>query len=162
MINIINCELVGMYSALEAYLGHDPSKDEMLAFEAECEKALNNVLRTYGKKPSKTETYILMAKYGQYHDARNVMEVCQGMNVHVSVSATHPMPVNIITKHIRKAVFEKMKLEDLLGEDDVSTPEGTLDFFCHPMYDFMDIVNDKDLDMSNYFIGYVEVTIETV
>lgn len=162
MIEIIDCELFGMFSALENKLGHEPSKDELLAFEAECEKALNNVLRTYGNKPTKTETYVLMVKAGQYHDARKVMEVCQGMKVHCYVSSTNPAPVNDIARHIRRSVFEEMKLEDLLGEDDVSTPEGTLDFFSHPMSDFMSVVNDDFIDLEDYFIGYVEVTIETV
>lgn len=162
MIEIIDCELFGMYSALENKLGHEPSKDEMLAFEAECEKALNNVLRTHGQEPIKTETYVLMVKAGQYHDARKVMEACQGKKVHATVSATHPAPVNVIAQQIRKAVFDHMELEDLLGEDEVSTPNGTLDFFCHPMSDFMDIVNDDDIDLSDYFIGYVEVTVEKV
>lgn len=157
MIEIIDGELFGMYSALEAKLGHEPSKDELLDFEAKCEKALNDQLKTL-----RTETYVLMVKAGQYHDARKVMEECQGMKIHSCVSSTNPAPVNEIAKHIRQTVFNHLKLEDLLEENDVSTPEGTLDFFCHPMCDFMDIVNDEDINMSDYFIGYVEVTIQTV
>jgi hypothetical protein len=146
-----------IYSALEAKLGHEPSKDELLAFEAKCEKALNNQL-----KDSHTETYVLMIKAGQYHDARKVMEHCEGMKIHALVSSTRPSPVNVIAQCIRKAVFEHMKIEDLMCEDDVSTPTGTLDFFTHSMSDFMDIVNDDDIDLSDYFIGYVEVTVEKV
>ena len=73
MIEIIDGELFGMYSALEASLGHEPSKEELLAFEEKAEKALNALLAD-----TKPETYVVLINPENTTDARDFLEKNEG------------------------------------------------------------------------------------
>ena len=73
MIEIIDGELYGMYSALEASLGHEPSKEELLAFEEKAEKALNALLAD-----TKPETYVVLINPKNTSDARAFLENNEG------------------------------------------------------------------------------------
>ena len=157
MIEVIGNEIYRIASCLEAKLGHEPSKEELNTFEGQCEKALNDLLKTVH-----TNIYVLMIDMYKFHNAKQVCDSCQGLKVHSIVGKNHPMPENVIATDVRKAVFGKMNKIDQLGSDDTSTPDNTLDFYTHSINSFVDVVNEKVVNVDDYYISYIKVTVETV
>lgn len=129
MIEVIDGEIYGMYTALENALGHEPSKEELLAFDQKAEKALNALLSAI-----KPQTFVVLINPEKTNDSRAFLEKNEG--------------------RVFKGKTET-QIRDILNEelgDDACAVYPISEF----MTDFNDTDDSStEIDVQSYFMGYV-------
>ena len=90
------------------------------------------------------ETYVLLIPVENV-DARKICEVTQELPIEWEDDMLNC--VNSITAKIRKRI-----------QSEINSLHITVDsFYVYSMNDFMESCNDDELDLGDYFIGYVQV-----